>query len=191
MKAPTFNQIIVLLALVAAIFIYLDNRKAIKSWAGSTITVVNVDSSKIYLPEQSYNFPPSNITVHPPSVIPPNIDSMAIVRAYFSEVHYRDSIENDTIKIYLNEIVKENRINSRELRWNLKLPVTTIISTHEEKKRNMLVVGGSVYMSRDTTAGIFLTGGLMNKRSMIYHGSWDPVNNRFGVGIMYPIKLRK
>lgn len=151
--------------------------------AATTITVI--DSSKVYLPQVSVSMPPQNITITP-GHIPQVIDTLRIIEDYFARVEYRDSLENDTVKISLQEWVTKNRVESRNIRYQLKLPVT---SYTVDARRWKLMIGGLVNIGND--AQVMPMVGWQNKKDQIYQVGYDPFNERVGVGIMVPVRLKR
>ncbi len=111
------------IAILFGIGIYIDLRKS-GILLGSD-TIISRDTIIVNLPPQTINLPPSqpiNIINNP---IPSNVDTGAILKAFFSELTYLDSVDTDTLKIVLKEVISQNKIISRELTHRLKIPITT------------------------------------------------------------------
>lgn len=176
------GEIILLLGIILIGFIYWDLRQsgALKF----NNTNVSSDTVIVNLPPQTINFPagqPINIINQ---AIPSKVDTGAILRAFFSEVTYLDSVDTDTLKIVLKEVISQNKIVSRELTHRLKIPITRITNVYH--RPSMLLVGGSV----TKTDQVSLQGnvGYLTKRDVFIFGSFDPSTRQWGVGAMVPIR---
>lgn len=60
-----------------------------------------------------------------------DIDTAAILKDYFAEYTYNDTIDRDTVKIYINDKVTKNKIVSRDIKYEILYP-TKIITIKEE-----------------------------------------------------------
>jgi hypothetical protein len=176
------GEIILLLGIILIGVIYWDLRQsgALKF----NNTNVSSDTVIVNLPPQTINFPagqPINIINQ---AIPSKVDTGAILRAFFSEVTYLDSVDTDTLKIVLKEVISQNKIVSRELTHRLKIPITRITNVYH--RPSMLMVGGNV----TKTDQVSLQGnvGYLTKRDVFIFGSFDPSTRQWGVGAMVPIR---
>jgi len=183
MKDVSFNNILVLIAIIAGIGIYIDMRRAGVLFDSDTI--ISSDTIIVNLPSQTFQLPPGqpiNIVNNP---VPSNVDTGAILKSFFREVTYLDSLDNDTVKIVLKEVISENSIRSRELMWKLKLPLTTTIN-HINEKKGQLYLGG-IASARN---GISLAPaiGYRNKKDYYIFGAYDPWERRIQAGYLIPLK---
>lgn len=176
------GEIILLLGIILIGVIYWDLRQsgALKF----NNTNVSSDTVIVNLPPQTINFPagqPINIINQ---AIPSEVDTGAILRAFFSEVTYLDSVDTDTLKIVLKEVISQNKIVSRELTHRLKIPITRITNVYH--RPSMLLVGGSV----TKTDQVSLQGsvGYLTKKDVLLYGTFDPSTRQWGVGAMVPIR---
>ena len=178
----SLKDIILSLFLIALVGIYIDLRRS--GVLSFSQTNVSSDTVIVNLPPQTINFPagqPINIINQ---AIPSKVDTGAILRAFFSEVTYLDSVDTDTLKIVLKEIISQNKIVSRELTHRLKIPITRITNVYH--RPSMLLVGGSV----TKTDQVSLQGnvGYLTKQDVFIFGSFDPSTRQWGVGAMVPIR---
>ncbi len=151
--------------------------------------VTGRDTTVINLPPISIDLPPSQSPTIIYQPIPNNVDSLAVVRDYFAIRQYRDSMENDTVKIIVMESVGQNRVMDRKIDWKLKLPITTVIEAHTERTRKLLI-GGLV--SKDSLrTGLYLSAAYQNKKDMIFVAGYDPFLKTGMGGVLMPIKLRR
>lgn len=184
MKNVSLNNILVLIAILIGLGIYIDLRRSGVLFGSDTI--VSSDTIVVNLPPQTIQLPPGqpiNIVNNP---VPQNVDTGAILKSFFREVTYLDSLDNDTVKILLKEVISENSIRSRQLTWKLKVPLTTTIN-HINEKKGQLYFGG-IATVRD---GVSLAPsiGYKNKKDWYMFGSYDPWNKTIQGG--YYIPLRK
>ena len=179
-----FTNIVVLIGILAAVGIYIDLRRSGVLQFNSTH--VSSDTVIVNLPPQTINLPPGqpiNIVNQP---MPAQVDTGAILRAFFSEVTYLDSVDTDTLKIVLKEVISQNKIVSRELTHRLKIPIQTITNVYN--RPSMVMIGGMVQSSdRMNLVG---SVGYLTRRDLFIYGSFDPYNRAWGVGAMVPIRLR-
>jgi len=151
--------------------------------------VTGRDTTIINLPPISIDLPPSQSPTIIYQPIPKDVDSMAVIRDYFTIRQYKDSTENDTVKITIQESVGQNRVMERKIDWRLKLPITTVIETHTERTRKLLI-GGLV--SKDSLrTGLYLSAAYQNKKDMIFVVGYDPFLRTGMGGVLMPIKLRR
>lgn len=65
-----------------------------------------------------------------------NVDTFAILRDYYANYFYMDTLDNDSIKIFINDIVSENKIQDRVVKYNYRQKTTII--TNERYKDTFL-----------------------------------------------------
>jgi len=179
------REIILLLFLIVFVAIYIDLRRS--GALSFSNTSYSSDTVIVNLPPQTINFPPGqpiNIINQP---MPSNVDTGAVLRAFFSEVTYLDSVDTDTLKIVLKEVISQNKIVSRELTHRLKIPIKTITNVYN--RPSMLMVGGNV----TKTDQVSLQGsvGYLTKKDVLIYGTFDPSTRQWGVGAMVPIRRSK
>jgi hypothetical protein len=177
------KDILLILCLLFGLAIYLDIR--FNNPFKSNDTIISRDSIIVNLPSQTFNLPPSAPISVVNNQLPSKIDTGAVLKAFFSEVTYLDSVDNDTLKIVLKEVISRNAIVSRELTHRLKIPITKVIETTYQPK-GMFYYGASATYGQ--TLGLSPMVGYKNKREQFYFGSYDPINKSFQVGGMLPIR---
>lgn len=183
MAKISLQEILILIAIIVGVGIYIDLRKSGVLF-GSDV-VISRDTIVVNLPQQTFNLPPSqpiNIINNP---IPSNVDTGAILKAFFSELTYLDSLENDTVKIVLKEVVTQNSVKARQINWRLKLPLTQVIETRNEIKP-MFYYGA--FATYGQTLGLSPMVGYKNKKEQIIFGAYDPISKGISVGGMLPLK---
>jgi len=179
------GNIVLLIGILAIVGIYLDLRKSgVLSFSNNN---VSSDTVIVNLPPQTINLPPGqpiNIINHQ---VPSNVDTGAVLRAFFSEVTYLDSVDTDTLKIVLKEVISQNKIVSRELTHRLKIPIQTITNVYH--RPSMLMVGGNV--TKTDQVSIQGSVGYLTKKDVFIYGTFDPSTRQWGVGAMVPIRRSK
>lgn len=177
------RDIIILVAILTIVGIYIDLRRSgvlnfSSSYSSRDTVIVN-------LPQQTYNFPPGQPINIINQQMPAKIDTGAILKAFFSEVTYLDSLDNDTVKIVLKEIIGQNAVRSRELTWKLKRPLTTTVNNYIAPPRR-LMVGAMISGKNDASASGIIAW--KNRREQVYFGAYDPFQKRYSIGAIVPIK---
>lgn len=171
---------------------------------GDTITVLE------YVPVKG------NITK--PKVIPtPNTDLEKLTEQYveLAEKHYSEITYNDSVKlkddnfknqdlgtVYINDVISENEIKSRDIKYSLKFPIitntTTITNTIEAKKNVQLYAGvGLTGNEYRFVNGVNAMVSLKSKRDIIYgvsagyQESFNKIYPQFGASVQFKIGKRK
>lgn len=179
------REVIAIIAILAVVAIYIDLRTS--GALRFNQTNVSSDTVIVNLPPQTINLPPGQpINIINQPLPDGDIDTGAILKAFFRELTYLDSLENDTVKIVLKEVVAQNTIVSRELSWRLKLPISTTINKSYKKSAG-LFAGGSLN-SQSQISGMV---GYLNNNDLFFFGSYEPFNRQWSAGVMVPIKKRE
>jgi hypothetical protein len=123
-------------------------------------------------------FIPYNIHTSDTVILPLEIDTMAILSDYYSKVEYRDTIEDESIKIFLNESISQNRIISRDLSYKWMKPTQVI--TYDTKTN--IIYGGLPFWQNipSNTSSILITLSYANEK-MFGSVGYDPINSSFKV----------
>jgi hypothetical protein len=180
------KDILLILCLLLGLGIYLDIR--FNGAFDDQPTIISKDTIVVNLPQQTFNLPPSAPISIVNNQLPSKIDTGAILKAYFSEVTYLDSVDNDTLKIVLKEVISRNAIVSRELTHRLKIPITKVIETTYQPK-GMFYYGASATYGQ--SLGLSPMLGYKNKKEQVFFGSYDPINKSIQVGGLLPLKKIK
>ena len=75
-----------------------------------------------------------------------DIDTAAILEDYFSSYYYSDVISDDSVTITINDTISENKIKSRNIKYDILYPTITITNETFINKRDFYVgigVGGT------------------------------------------------
>ena len=106
------------------------------------------------------------VTIH--DTIPSETDTLEVLKDYFSKIEYRDTIKIDTFGyITVTDTISKNRILSRKLTSEIRVPVTTV-QTNTITNKTRLYTGINLSGSREAInqAGIGLM--LKTKESRVY-----------------------
>lgn len=126
--------------------------------------------------------------------VPSNIDSLAVVEAYFTRNVVQDTIINDSNAfIVINDVVWMNEIQTRlvfpkVIRPHLKTVTKTVFKPVEPRTK--------VYIGFTIGAGLNQFGAgagalLQTKRDHVYGLTYDPFNKYGQFSVYWKIKLRK
>jgi hypothetical protein len=83
--------------------------------------------------------------------IPANVDTLAILTDYYSRYVYNDTIAIDSIgRAYIKDVITQNRIESREAKFDLQIPeINNTIFVKEKDKLKVFVGGGLNFNGSD------------------------------------------
>lgn len=131
-----------------------------KSCGGGKVTVPENDT--ITVTDTSY----ATITKYVPTYVPKwtvkkeyihdttkTIDTAYVIGDYYSTYFYTDSLISDTLHLYVNDSISQNKIQSRSLKYTLKFPTVTVTNT-VIKNKNEFYVGLGLIGSK-TGIGFF------------------------------------
>lgn len=120
--------------------------------------------------------------------IPPNIDSLAVIRDYYSKRFYSDSLKNDSVVIWVDEMVSMNEIKARKIKYRWIAPERLIRETIREE-RQLMFVGAEAYASKNYT-GAFGSVYFDTQKGLIGFAV-DPINRAGKITVAFKLKLWK
>jgi len=102
--------------------------------------------------------------------LPQHIDTLAILKDYYSKYYYKDVIKvNEYGTGTITDVITQNKVLSREVLWNLDIPVITNTITVLEPPKTKIYFGGGLGIDKvnliNNVNGGFL---LQTKRDKIY-----------------------
>jgi hypothetical protein len=167
---------------------------------GHTYEVINKKVDTVYIPKDTTIYKPGKIIYKdkPQYIpIPVNVDSLQIVKDYYSSIIYKDTLQLPDNIGYINIIdtIAKNRIAGRL--WEAKLKQKTIYETTivKEPAKTQLYVGGTVgFNSKSSINLIGPTLMLKTKLDRVYTLSAGYGVDRtliFQGGLLWKIKLKK
>jgi len=120
--------ILVLVVIIAYQFIF-PSKEIIEKPV--TETVIQTDTTYVEVTTTETVYLPRYITKNDTIRIPTVVDTLSIIRDYFTEYTYNDTLKVETFGYgYLKDTIFMNRIKSRTVSWDYKIPViTTTIET--------------------------------------------------------------
>lgn len=165
MRIDTQSIDFVKIVLIAVILILVISQ--VQCGIGNTpevVTTIKVETKldTIYLSKTKYIPQKKTIVDTIYQEIPAEVDTLTILKDYFSKVVYRDTINIDTFgTLVIEDTISRNLIISRELFSNIVLPTTTVTKTTLENKR-ILYAGASLSGNREVInqlgVGLMLKG---------------------------------
>ncbi len=209
MSDSSFNNLkVVALATLFTIFIWRDCSKRFHG-AKNTADTISVSSKKVFdtttystvLPttkpiSETYRYPVKS-TEGTKDEQPYKLDTLAIVRAYFTARYYKRNYADTNISIELSDTVFNNEITWSKIDYRLLRPLAILNTTVLEKKveaRNKLFAGFGLNAGFDR--GIYPAFGpeilLINKRENAYRiGYMYNGSSLITAGMYWKITLRK
>lgn len=132
--------------------------------------------------------------------IPANVDSLKIIKDYFSKYEVKDTLLLEGLgKGYITDVISQNKIESRSVKWDYKIPTILDTKIVKELPKNQIYVGlntnfDQLNLINSVGAGVILK----TKRDKIYQLNTGVANSItgetqpfIGGGIYWKIKLRK
>lgn len=183
-----FRNLQTLLIVVLAVFLFLQRSCSFTPKVEPEIIteiVIQFDTIKVTEKEYVPKYIRKTIVEIDSFQLP--IDTVSILRDYYAEYFYTDTIKIDTLgTIVINDIVTRNLISMRDVQSNIFIPTTTVTNTIYINKRELyggISVGGMVNPVQNESPINHISGELLykNKKRQIYG---------FGLGIdkdFYPI----
>jgi hypothetical protein len=72
------------------------------------------------------------------------IDTVFVVNDYNSKYVYNDSLKNDILSLYINDIIFKNKLLSRNIKYTIKFPTVTVNNTVIKNKNEFYTGVGLV-----------------------------------------------
>jgi hypothetical protein len=120
--------------------------------------------------------------------IPADVDTLEILKAYFSKAYYSDTITDDTtFTMVVNDVISQNTIISREaFHRNLKPEVIKTITKYPDPQRQYYI--GVEAIASKSYSRLYLNGYLHTKNDKTYSLGVDPIGRGVKVGVAVNIK---
>jgi hypothetical protein len=132
--------------------------------------------------------------------IPANVDSLEIIKDYFSKYEVKDTLFLEGLgKGYITDIISQNKIESRNIKWDYKIPTVLDTKIVKELPKNQLYLGLNTNFDRANVVNSVGAGVILKtKRDRIYQLNTGIANSItgetqpfIGGGIYWKIRLRK
>jgi len=138
-----FYFIIILILVIILLLQRCNNGKKQPLFQNDTIRVVDTSYVTItkYIPTYIPKWNVQIKYIHDTTKI---IDTAYVIGDYYSSYYYKDSIKNDTLSVYINDLISQNKIRSRSVKYTLKFPTVTITNTVIKSKNEFYVGIGLV-----------------------------------------------
>jgi hypothetical protein len=69
------------------------------------------------------------------------IDTVHVLNDYYSTYFYQDSLSSDSLHLYINDSVTQNKIKNRKIKYTLIYPIITTTNTVIEEEKNEFYTG--------------------------------------------------
>lgn len=111
-----------------------------------------------------------------------DIDTASILEDYFASYYYSDVISNDSVTITINDTITENKIKSRNIKYDILYPTITITNETVINKRGFYAgvgIGGT-----PDNFNYIGAEGLFKSKNRTAIGLGIGINNEFKLAIM-------
>ena len=132
--------------------------------------------------------------------IPANVDSLQIIKDYFSKYEVKDTLLLEGLgKGYITDIISQNKIESRNIKWDYKIPTILDTKIVKELPKNQLYLGLNTNFDKANVINSVGVGAILKtKRDRIYQLNSGVSNSitgetqpYVGGGLYWKIKIRK
>ena len=180
-------QSLIIIGLIIVIFLLRECRGDSKGTPTEPVKVVKVETKydtivetvPTYIPKYKTRVKWKTKTIHDTievhDTIP--IDTASILEDYFKAYAYNDTLKEDSITLIIDDIISQNQIMSRNIKYSLVYP-TTIIQTEREVNKRELYLGFGIGGDRQQLSFVGSELLLRNKKERIY-GVGLGINNNF------------
>ena len=170
-------QSLIIIGLIIVIFLLRECRGEKSPLPTEPVKVVKVETKydtivkevTSYVPEYRTEVKWKTKTIHDTievhDTIP--IDTASILEDYFKAYAYNDTLKEDSITLIVNDIISQNQIISRNIKYSLVYP-TTIIQTEREVNKRELYLGFGIGGDRQQLSFVGSELLLRNKKERIY-----------------------
>lgn len=164
MKIDTVNIDLTKIILLALAVIVLLQTQCGEKGQPEITTVTKIETKLDTVTIEKVKYVPKKETIVRTiyDTIPQKVDTVEILKDYFSKTVYRDTIDIDTFgNIVIEDTVSRNQIISRELFSNIVLPTTTITAETIKNKRSLYAgvnLSGNREVFNQLDVGLMLKG---------------------------------
>ena len=170
-------QSLIIIGLIIVIFLLRECRGEKSPLPTEPVKVVKVETKydtivkevTSYVPEYRTEVKWKTKTIHDTievhDTIP--IDTASILEDYFKAYAYNDTLKEDSITLIIDDIISQNQIMSRNIKYSLVYP-TTIIQTEREVNKRELYLGFGIGGDRQQLSFVGSELLLRNKKERIY-----------------------
>ena len=170
-------QSLIIIGLIIVIFLLRECRGDSKGTPTEPVKVVKVETKydtivkevTSYVPEYRTEVKWKTKTIHDTIEVHDTlpIDTASILEDYFKAYAYNDTLKEDSITLIVNDIISQNQIMSRNIKYSLVYP-TTIIQTEREVNKRELYLGFGIGGDRQQLSFVGSELLLRNKKERIY-----------------------
>ena len=186
------------LVIIAVSFLIIQIRGCVQDMntvkTPETTKVVHSDTVVKYRYLTKWFFPAikaQRITDSTPIPMPAIVDTLAILKKFYTEYCYTDTIQ-DTNIVAISEIqLSENKIRDHNLTYKLLRPekIITVTNTIEKPFKPLLMLGVSVSQDKAFSFGIRPQILFISKRRQSVGLGYDIVNKRVDANLYLPLQF--
>lgn len=127
-----------------------------------------------------------------------DVDTCAILRDYYAQYYYSDTMKNDTSALVIvNDMVTENKLQSRKLIFQNRRPtaINTTINNYGEPPANKIYIGAGIGNSianfDDNTLALTANVLWVTKTRWAYEARYDILNKTAELTAFYKLSFRR
>jgi len=114
-----------------------------------------------------------------------DVDTAAILRRFFTQYTYQDTIRDSSFVAILREVIAQNQIVERQMQFQNLRPTQVVYTTTVETPPPRWYVGGFASYGRRPSAGVTL---LYARKNNAFGITADPFNRSTGVQWLHAIR---
>jgi hypothetical protein len=136
---------IIIIVLVVILLLQKCGGDIAKPTPPSTDTVRTTDTSYITLTKEVPKYIPKWRTkieyIHDTTIV---IDTAYVIGDYYSTYYYQDSLIADSLRLYINDSITQNKIKLRDIKYKITIPVISNTLTIIQRKNEFYAGVGLV-----------------------------------------------
>jgi hypothetical protein len=172
------NKIYFLIITVLIVVILLQKACGGGKVISSNDTIRIVDTSYVYINKEIPTYIPKwhikTEYVHDTTII---IDTAYVIGDYYSTYFYKDSLVTDTLKVYINDSITQNKITLRDIKYKMIFPIVHITDVVIQSKNEFYI--GLGLIGGQTGIGFFGPELLLRTKKKSVYGLGVGINGSF------------
>ncbi len=158
-----------------------------------TIETVKYDTIKV----STVEYVPKWINVSPDTVFletATSVDTNKILADYFATYTYSDTINDDTVTVYINDEISRNRISKRKVSYEIAYPTKTITNNITEVlNEREFYVGPTISASTSSFEFVGVEGIFRSRKNTAFKlnvGINEELGLQMGFGLHWKLKFK-
>ena len=154
----------------------------------SDTTVVNHYDNRVFTLPAPKGSPIDSVKFE----VPDNVDTLAILRKFFTEFTYIDTLQDSNVVVYSLVKVKGNQVTDSKLQYKKLRPDKTITITNNIEVRKACFGFGGITGTQGTQITMLSVNGFFQaKNKQIYSLGYNLMDKSVNFGFYWPIKFRR